>query len=348
MVKLYGFAIIRNGVKYDYPFVESLKCLNNLCEEVYVAAGDSEDNTNEVLNDLGFLNIENTVWDPALLKAGGVILSQQTNLILNKLRKDKKDVKHAWGLYLQCDEVLHQRQFKKLLTDIWHAEEHGYDAISLRYFHFWQSHNKIAINKKWYPEEIRVVKLDSKVESWGDAQSFRNCENVYQSDVTVYHYGHIRDEEKYKVKKKEFLELYHTEDKIDKYRKREKRFDDQTEVLDFFGPQPAIMKERIEKLGGVFTAPAKEDIYIIGDRNDYEPELINMINVKHVHFVSAKNKVPEGTDNDLVINMQPNFFERLFSKDEIPGQMRSKLARPWGPNTRLLLKLSKKKIGFKG
>ena len=44
-MKISGFTIARNVVKYDYPIVEAITSILPLCDEVIVAVGKSEDDT---------------------------------------------------------------------------------------------------------------------------------------------------------------------------------------------------------------------------------------------------------------------------------------------------------------
>ena len=76
-----GFSVIRNAVRYDYPFIESLRSLLPLVDELVLAVGDCDDGTIEALSHLksSKLRILHTVWDPEIRK-GGQIISQQTNL----------------------------------------------------------------------------------------------------------------------------------------------------------------------------------------------------------------------------------------------------------------------------
>jgi len=46
-MKVSGFTFVRNGVKYDYPFLESINSLLPICDEIVVAVGQSEDDTLE-------------------------------------------------------------------------------------------------------------------------------------------------------------------------------------------------------------------------------------------------------------------------------------------------------------
>ncbi len=144
-MNLYGFTLLRNGVKYDYPFRESLRSLVELCGEVYVALGQSEDGTEASLDGINHLKLIHTVWDEGLRRSG-LVLSAQTNIALDALRRAHPK---GWAVYLQADEVLHEAEFAKLRADIYAAEEQGCDAVSFRYLHFWQSYDRLAISPRW-------------------------------------------------------------------------------------------------------------------------------------------------------------------------------------------------------
>ena len=44
-MKISGFTIVRNAVKYNYPAVESILSILPLCDEFIVNVGDSDDET---------------------------------------------------------------------------------------------------------------------------------------------------------------------------------------------------------------------------------------------------------------------------------------------------------------
>jgi glycosyltransferase involved in cell wall biosynthesis len=73
-MKVSGFTIIRNGQKFDYPFIESIQSMLNLCDEVIVAVGNSEDQTLELVKaiDSPKIKIIQTVWDDNLREGGHV------------------------------------------------------------------------------------------------------------------------------------------------------------------------------------------------------------------------------------------------------------------------------------
>jgi hypothetical protein len=342
---LFGFTLLRNGIKYDYSFMESLQSLLDLTAKVYLALGDSDDGTEEALKSLRNIVYTHTTWDEAK-RQGGLILSEQTNIALKALRDDHGRETHSWGFYLQCDEVLHPDDFDLIKADVEKAQEQGCDAIAFRYLHFWQSHHEIAINKKWYPQEIRAIKLDSVLESWGDAQSFRPANKIYQSQARIFHYGHVREQDKYLSKKKDILKLYHSDQRMNKYTRREKRFDSQTKTLLYWGSHPQYMKARIERMGELYEAATIDSVYIIGKSEDYSKWLVAQINAKKVHFVESIKEVPASERKNLVI-ANPSFFQRLVYCSKVPKRMESKLALNWSNDFRLTLLLSEKGIGLK-
>lgn len=346
MVKIYGFTLLRNGIKYDYSFRECLNSLAPVCESIYLALGKGEDETSAAVSKLPKIHVIPTVWDESL-REGGLILSQQTNIALEELRSDHGSETDSWGFYLQCDEVIHEEDYSLIQKDFERAQEEGCDAISFRYLHFWMTHHHIAINKKWYPQEIRAVKLDSECESWGDAQSFRKVKKVYQSEARIYHYGHVREEDKYKEKKADILKLYHSDTKISKYKRREKKFDDMTETLLYWGKHPEVMKERILRMGDVWAMDSVSSVYIVGNPDNYSDAFKKRISADKVYWVEKVSEVPRENRDSAVI-VEPNFINKWTRPSKVPVKMRSKLALEWNPDFYLTLKLSEKGIGLKG
>ena len=46
---LSGFTIVRNAVKLDYPIVPAIRSILDMCDEVVVNVGRSEDGTRELV-----------------------------------------------------------------------------------------------------------------------------------------------------------------------------------------------------------------------------------------------------------------------------------------------------------
>jgi hypothetical protein len=147
-INVAGFAILRNGIKYAFPFKESLLSLHGLCGQVQLALGDNQDETAAALQDFAWLRVTPTVWDPGL-REGGLVLSQQTNIALQAARKENVS---GWGFYLHCDEAIHEQDYPRILNDLRLAEEQGCDCVSFRYLHFWKSPRRRAWSKRGYPQ----------------------------------------------------------------------------------------------------------------------------------------------------------------------------------------------------
>jgi len=47
-----GFTFVRNAIKFDYPIVESITSILDLCDEVVVMVGNSEDSTRELIQNI--------------------------------------------------------------------------------------------------------------------------------------------------------------------------------------------------------------------------------------------------------------------------------------------------------
>ena len=161
---LSGFTIIRNGVKFDFPFLESIRSALPICDEFVINVGVSEDDTKvQIQNLIASLDpkearkvkIFDSVWtldDPEKRK-GGHILADQTNLALDRCTGD-------WCLYIQADEVLHEQDLpliRKQLEEVSKLEVIP-DGLVFQYVHFYGNYNVIQTSRTSYRREIRVIK----------------------------------------------------------------------------------------------------------------------------------------------------------------------------------------------
>lgn len=355
MVSCYGFSLLRNGQKYDYPFLESLSSLCAVTEKVFLALGDNVDETEEALRNAPFfqkLHIVRTEWDENL-RSGGLILSQQTNIALEALRKAIQDP-NAWGIYLQADEVLDARQRNLIYQDIEKAHSQNVEAVRFRYWHFWQSHRKVAIGPRWYPDETRAIRLHGTLDlcSYGDAQSFRPrlqadghfTKPVYFTEAQVFHFGHVRDERAYTNKKNDFHRWWHKDSEIGGLLRRAKSKDKAEKTLNFWGALPPIMESRILRLEpGAWTPPShNQNLKITTDRG-LSSEVIKRIDAKSIE--NLENSDQKGV-TDLRLHTLP-IWKKFYLDCKIPKKMESKLARPWTDETRFILAASREGIGFR-
>ncbi len=342
LINLYGFTLLRNGVKYDYSFKESLESLKPIVNKVYLALDIGDDTTQEVISTLPYVKVLDSVWDMNLRK--GLVLSVETNKALQYLRSEHADL-GDWGIYLQADEVLHQDDYELLINDINIAEKEGYDAISFRYLHFWQTHHHIAISKKWYPEEIRAIKLNSKIVSWGDAQGFKNYTKVYQSEARIYHYGHVREEDIYKTKMIDMGKMYHNQEDLQKNLDKGLKDAQKNKTLLYFGSHPMVMKERVLKMKDIWVRERVKEAHIVGNSEKYSEKLIEKINADKVIWYKNINEVPKEFRNQMIVT-NPTILDSFLLRTKVPKKMKSKIARNWSDDFRFVLQVSEKNIGF--
>src|ERR1700742_1004044 len=104
-MKVAGFTFIRNAIKNDYPVVEAITSILPVCDEFIVALGNSEDETEQLIRNIGSAKIKiiHTVWDESL-REGGKVLAAETDKALDAVSPDID-----WCFYIQGDEVMHEQ-----------------------------------------------------------------------------------------------------------------------------------------------------------------------------------------------------------------------------------------------
>jgi hypothetical protein len=217
-VLISGFTIIRNGQKFDFPFLESIRSALPICDEFVINVGKSEDKTLEAIQSLkaslppgegAKIKIFETVWplNDATKRQGGKILADQTNLALDACQG-------KWRLYLQADEVLHEEDLPLIRQQLAEWEPKAeIEAVVFSYVHFYGTYDVIQTSRSSYRREIRAVRGGLGIRSTGDAQSFRHRDGGKLSAVLtkarIFHYGWVRPQETMRQKTAFMDTLYH-------------------------------------------------------------------------------------------------------------------------------------------
>ena len=256
-----GFSIIRNGTRFDYPYLESLRSLLPLVDELVVNVGRGDDDTLEEIQKFaraegkGKVLLFESDWplgDPEK-KKGGLILSEQTNLALERCSAD-------WCIYLQADEILHEADHDRIRSSLSAvSRDPRIEGLLFDYVHLYGSYDVMQESRSAYRREVRAIRRSCGARSVGDAQSFRkrNGEKplVVRSGARVFHYGWVRTPEAMREKTFFMDQLYHGSPDAsglasgiphtgDNY--RYKKF---WGLKPFRGTHPAVMSERIRKKG---------------------------------------------------------------------------------------------------
>jgi hypothetical protein len=173
-----------------YPVIQSIQSILPLVDEFVIGVGQSDDGTKELIQKIGDpkIKIFDSFWDPNKTK-GGLMLSEKTNEALDRCSFD-------WCFYLQADEVVHEQDLNRIHEAIKRADsEPRVQGLLFKYIHFYGSYSTIAASRKWYRNEVRVVRRSSGIRSHNDAQGFRvNGEKpvVIPASARIFHYGWVK------------------------------------------------------------------------------------------------------------------------------------------------------------
>jgi hypothetical protein len=164
---------------------------------------------------------------------------------------DKTDPGSDWAFYIQADEVVHERYLEAIRQGMqtW-KDSRDVEGLLFNYLHFYGTYDFLADSRKWYRNEIRIVRNDRRIRSYKDAQGFRKSGRklkVKPLDACVYHYGWVKHPSVMKTKKKELSKLWHDDQWVEKNYDAAVHFDfGAIDSLDrFTGTHPSVMQERI-------------------------------------------------------------------------------------------------------
>jgi len=245
-----GFTIVRNAIRFDYPIVEAIKSILPLCDEVVVAVGKSEDETLQLIKSINDSKIKiiETIWDDSL-REGGKVLAAETNKAYDAI-SEKAD----WCFYIQGDEVMHEKYLPTIKSEMekW-KDDMRVEGLLFKYTHFYGSYDFVGDSRKWYREEIRIVRKNKEIRSYKDAQGFRKSDNsklvVQPINAFVYHYGWVKPPAAMQAKQESFHKMWHDDKWMKENIPAAKEFDySQIDSLaKFAGTHPTVMQERVQK-----------------------------------------------------------------------------------------------------
>ena len=173
-MKVAGFTIIRNAIKFDYPVVEAITSILPICDEFIVAVGNSEDGTLQLIKNINSpkIKIIETVWDDSL-RQGGQVLAIETNKAFDTISKDVD-----WCFYIQSDECVHEKHLASIKEAMQkYKDDKQVEGLLFNYIHFYGTYNYVGNSRRWYRKEIRIIKNDKSIRSYKDAQGFRKTDN---------------------------------------------------------------------------------------------------------------------------------------------------------------------------
>jgi hypothetical protein len=192
VVKVSGFTIVRNAIKLDFPVEPSIRSILPICDEVVVNVGRSDDATLDLVRSIDDprIRILETEWD---MSRGNSVLGIET-------QRAMRACVHPWGIYIQADEVLHERGADELAAAIqtYHGDAR-IEGLLVRYVHFYGGFDTIATHRRWYRREVRAVRLTPELDirPYQGAQGFRVGPELRKirarlTSAEMFHYGWAR------------------------------------------------------------------------------------------------------------------------------------------------------------
>ncbi len=195
---LSGFTLVRNAIKLDFPIVPAIRSILEVCDEVVVNVGASEDDTRDLVASIGDprVRILDRVWD---FSKQNLMISQETEQAMQACRG-------TWGIYIQADEVLHEDGARALRekTAEWDADARV-EGLLVRYLHFYGGFDLVATNRRWYRREVRCIRLGKDIRPYQGAQGFRvgpeqRRIRARPTEAVMFHYGWARPPQAIKEK----------------------------------------------------------------------------------------------------------------------------------------------------
>ncbi len=255
--KFSAYGILKNGIKFDYPFIESINSILPICDEFILNLGDSDDGSeglaHKAFDGIEKVKIFHRKW--AGKDKGTQFLREESNWA-------KDQCKNEIALYIQMDEVYHQDDLQNIIGVVKILSER-HDLVGA-IFH-WRHFDGLPthLNKDSYPAEIRLIKRPV-LESIGDGQSMgllsANKHNVMafpdlllDARVRVFHYGWLRSPEKMLSKLRDFDGYYHSENELkemsrdDNKLHKNGKYNYGIKLDNFVETHPSVMYPRIRR-----------------------------------------------------------------------------------------------------
>jgi hypothetical protein len=262
-MKVVGFTIVRNALKYEYPIVESIKSILPICDEFVVNIGISDDDTVSLIKNIANpkIKIIESTWDDSIRK-GGLLLANETNKAIDAINSPYAD----WLFYIQADEVVHENDLSLINESMkkW-KDDKKVEGLLFNYLHFYGSYNYVEDSQLWYRNEVRIIRNNRHIRSFRDAQGFRKFKtvnpspeellkggvklNVKNSNARIFHYGWVKHPAIQQKKREGLYRLWHSEPGRERNLEEAIEFD-YTQVAalkKFTDTHPTVMKERILK-----------------------------------------------------------------------------------------------------
>lgn len=239
-MKVSGFTFLRNGTLLGYPYIESLKSLLLVCDEIVVAVGAGEDDTLEQVKAIGDARIRviETTWNESM-RDRGYVYAQQKMIAQFNCTGD-------WAFYLEGDEIIHEDDAPQIRAALEkYLENPAIEALVFDYHHFYGAPDLVARSPGWYRRAPRIIR--NTIRSWAPDGLFwvvmhKNKKGRYPqaalAGCPIYHYGHVRSTTKMTEKIRQVSRYWNHTPKAHDYSQIDAGI-----LQPFTGTHPAIVQQ---------------------------------------------------------------------------------------------------------
>ncbi len=254
-MKVSGFTFVRNGVRYGYPFAQSIRSALPIVDEFIVALGDSDDGTAEKLREIGDpkVRIVPTQWNDALkpnAAVKGFVYGQQKSIALFNCAGD-------WAFYLEGDEIVHEKDLPLIRGAMErYLEDPTVESLVFDYLHFYGNGNTVAWSPRWYRCAPRIIR--NTIPVWAPKGLFfivmkdhkrGRYPRAAHTGAVIYHYGWVRAEEQAYLKNLSIARHWRGNVVPVDYGDIDER-----SLRPFQGEHPAVIRDWLPKAEGLFQA----------------------------------------------------------------------------------------------
>lgn len=193
-MKLAGTLFVYNGNKFDYCYKESIQCLLEFCDKVFIVAG-GDDNTHR---DCCFIADHNFEKGIVVKHISEEDWSSQTgkeklNYFTNKAIELAQLEGYEYQFNLQADEIVHEKSYPEIRKAI-ETDQEGFMCTRIN---LWGTpYLKLDVPQERKPCSTSIIRLTkTKYRSVDDAEniSIPIVNFDFENKIDIWHYGFVRD-----------------------------------------------------------------------------------------------------------------------------------------------------------
>ena len=210
MNNLTGNMIIKNGIKFDYPFIESCLSILPICDEFVFVEGNGDDGTYEKLVELQKqypkIKVYRHTWPECT--SGGTVLADMTNIAIEKSNS-------KFYLNIQADEAINEENCKKIAGL---CQRDDWDCVQFGIYHFFSNFETVYKPGVFYDTLFRLARrsLYPSYKSMGDAMALgetsdevrKNLRIKLRPDIKMFHLGYCRFSKNLIMKQREVVKYW--------------------------------------------------------------------------------------------------------------------------------------------